>query len=428
MFTAALHAALPDGVPEWVHLVPAGTFSGRDGRGPYRLVAPEAVIAASMAGAPLPIDENHATDHAAASGIPSPARGWIDRLEARPDGIWGHVDWTPTGTALMAEKSYRGISPVFVHDKNGVVLRVLRAALTNTPNLDALATLHDLAALAALHAELTAEERDRLPAEMFAVPSKRELPLRDADHVRLAWDMLPRTQGLSPAERAHACEAILARARQLGIDTRDWDTAAHTHTQTGVDMDPTPLRAALGLPETADEAAVLAAVRANAAAVAAHQSQVATIAAAAGVAAATTEQLVTALQAQRAGAADSAALANQVVALQTQLQMIQADTARQRATAFVDAAIRAGKPIVPLRDRYIARHAADPEGVEGEINALPSINAGGLAAHAARAVADDEDPLTDTDVLVAKQMGLEPKAFAQHKRRMRLARENGGTV
>lgn len=146
--TAALHAALPapppdGGAPTWVHLVPAGTFRGTDGRGPYTVANAAALIAASLPeGQRLPIDENHATDHGAASGVPAPARGWIVALEARADGVWGQVEWTPTGAALLAERAYRGISPVFVHTKGGEVRRLLRAALTNAPNLAQLATLH----------------------------------------------------------------------------------------------------------------------------------------------------------------------------------------------------------------------------------------------------------------------------------------------
>jgi hypothetical protein len=38
-------------------------------------------------------------------------------------------------------------------------------------------------------AKLTKEERDKLPAEHFALPDKRELPIHDETHTGLAWDM-----------------------------------------------------------------------------------------------------------------------------------------------------------------------------------------------------------------------------------------------
>ena len=151
---ASLHTLLPgaagDAPPEWIHVLPAGTFSGTDGRGPYKLGDPAAVIAASMALGRLPIDENHATDLAAPAGRPSPAKGWIVALKMRePDaqgqggGIWAQIEWNEAGRALMADRAYRAFSPVFEHDgKTGEVGRLLRAALTNTPNLTQLATLH----------------------------------------------------------------------------------------------------------------------------------------------------------------------------------------------------------------------------------------------------------------------------------------------
>lgn len=70
---------------------------------------------------------------------------------------------------------------------------------------------------------LSKEERDALPAEHFAVPGKRKLPINDETHTRLAFDMVDRTQGLSDAERKEARTRILRRAKELGIDTSDWD-------------------------------------------------------------------------------------------------------------------------------------------------------------------------------------------------------------
>ncbi|MGZ7173894.1 DUF6582 domain-containing protein [Burkholderia gladioli] len=69
---------------------------------------------------------------------------------------------------------------------------------------------------------LSKEERDKLPADQFAVPGKRKLPIHDATHTRLAWDMVDRTQGLSDTERREARDNIRRRAKELGIDTTGW--------------------------------------------------------------------------------------------------------------------------------------------------------------------------------------------------------------
>lgn len=142
--TASFHMVLPDTgtAPEWVHLLPAGAFRGRDGRGPYTVDAAAVARDSLQAGDKLPLDENHATDFALKTGQPSPARGWIVEMQARADGVWGRVEWTTDGGAMVSGHAYRGLSPVFTHEeRGGRVLRILRASLTNAPNLD-LTSLH----------------------------------------------------------------------------------------------------------------------------------------------------------------------------------------------------------------------------------------------------------------------------------------------
>lgn len=124
--------------PEWIELLPAGIFTGRDGRGPFRLSDPDAVIAATdglRMNAGLPIDYDHATDFAAPVGRPAPAAGWIRAMEARNGELWGRVEWTCHGAAAVVTHEYRYISPVFEYAQDGEVQRLLRAALTNNPNL-----------------------------------------------------------------------------------------------------------------------------------------------------------------------------------------------------------------------------------------------------------------------------------------------------
>jgi phage I-like protein len=124
--------------PEWIELIPAGEFRGRDGRGPYRLNDPEGVIEATRAmqmDAGQPIDYDHATDLGAPAGRPAPAAGWIKELGVRAGALWGRVEWTRHGAAALATREYRYVSPVFEHDEKGAVVRLVRAALTNNPNL-----------------------------------------------------------------------------------------------------------------------------------------------------------------------------------------------------------------------------------------------------------------------------------------------------
>lgn len=142
----ALPEAAEGSVPDWVQLTPTlqGEIATFDGRGPFQIKDAAAVIAASMA---LPrgilIDENHATDHAAPIGHEAPARGWIKEMEARPDGIWGRVEWTKAGRELVADKAYRGISPAMTLHPDKKTLRLIpRASLVNLPNLRGMTALH----------------------------------------------------------------------------------------------------------------------------------------------------------------------------------------------------------------------------------------------------------------------------------------------
>ena len=125
--------------PEWIELLPAGVFYGRDGRGPFRLNDPAAVIASTIStqmNAGLPIDYDHATDFGAPEGRPAPAAGWIRELEVRGGALWGRVEWTARAADSIVAREYRYVSPVFQFDPNdGAVTRLLRAGLTNNPNL-----------------------------------------------------------------------------------------------------------------------------------------------------------------------------------------------------------------------------------------------------------------------------------------------------
>jgi len=146
-FSLALATAQADtGNPreQWIHLLPAGTFTARDGRGPWSVPNLAAVIDASrrFAGTRLiPVDYEHQTDLSAKNGQPAPAAGWIKGLQARTDGIWGLVEWTDQALAHLNAKAYRYLSPVFNHTPHGEVTRILRAALTNNPALDQLTAL-----------------------------------------------------------------------------------------------------------------------------------------------------------------------------------------------------------------------------------------------------------------------------------------------
>lgn len=131
-------------VPDWIHLIPSGTFTGEDGRGPYTLSDVTGVIARSLpaGGRPIPLDYNHAAHHAATTGGPAPAAGWITQLEGRENGLWGKVEWTANGRKAVAAREYRFISPSLRTDPDKHVTAIVSAALCNMPNFGELTHLN----------------------------------------------------------------------------------------------------------------------------------------------------------------------------------------------------------------------------------------------------------------------------------------------
>lgn len=140
--------------PQWVQLLPAGTFNGHasQGKGPWTNAAPDAVIAASKV--PFAVDYDHDTD----LGRGSRAAAWIEELKSSgpngEPGIWGRVAWTDAGGKAVAGHDYRYLSPVFFYDDKGVVTQIVRAALTNNPALLQLKALASQATETVLNEDL----------------------------------------------------------------------------------------------------------------------------------------------------------------------------------------------------------------------------------------------------------------------------------
>lgn len=179
------------------------------------------------------------------------------------------------------------------------------------------------------------------------------------------------------------------------------------------------LRTALGLAEDADEAAVLDAISklkdGNAAAL---QSQLAPIVKAAGLKAdAKVDDVVTtvtALAAAKATGADAqvTALQSELAAVTTKFNDLSGTIAKERATAFVDGAIKAGRVgVKAMREHYIAMHAQDAARVEKEISALPILGADHRVINPTPPK-DGEVSLNAEQKQTAKMLGIAEKDYA----------------
>lgn len=142
----ALNFALTDGdtLPERLELIPAGAFSGLDGRS-WNNPFPESVIERTRAvGRDIPVDIEHATELKGPKGEAAPAQGWVRLadLEVIDGAIWGKVEWNNSGRALLDDKAYRYYSPAFLFDDDGEVRSIKSVGLTNTQNLSQLPALN----------------------------------------------------------------------------------------------------------------------------------------------------------------------------------------------------------------------------------------------------------------------------------------------
>jgi phage I-like protein len=230
----------------------------------------------------------------------------------------------------MQEKAYRFISPVFTHDVAGNVTGLLRASLTNTPNLRGMAALHQ----AETNMDLLAQLR-----KLLGLPD-------DATEAAV----IEKITALTAPPDATATAASLA-----------------------------PIATALGLATGADATAIASAVTTLK-----TSTSLATIAKAAGL---KEDADVTAIASAVTTLASSSSSTNQqIVALQSELRDMAgklnqsiATTAKDRATAYVDGEIAKGRVGVKARrDHYIAMHAVDPARVEMEISGLPCVGPGNI--------------------------------------------------
>lgn len=176
---------------------------------------------------------------------------------------------------------------------------------------------------------------------------------------------------------------------------------------------------ALGLDSAADDAAIMAALKAKfegkkEEGETALQSALDPIAQAAGLAVGSSAAaiLVGVQQLATGGGRDEVitALQSELAGVTNQLNTLQNDGKRLAAIRFVDGAIAAQRVgIKPMRDRYITMHMADPEGTQELINAMPCLTPTGTR-HVP--LADRKaGELNEADTSVIALMGLDPEDY-----------------
>lgn len=241
---ALLSASLRLSAAQDVQLLPAGRFSGRDGRpgpGKHWVLddATGARIAAQLTATSARVrflfDIDHQTLRAEANGQPAPAAGWATRFEwRRGQGLYAlNVTWTDQARAWIESGQYAYISPVITFDDAGRVTGVLMAAITNYPAL---------LGMDPLGIELSA----RLSALSSTLPPHpQETP--DMNLLEQLLLLLGLAAGTTEAAALSAVAALKAQAETPPAKPAPVSAA---------------IAEALGVPASADEAAALSALAA----------------------------------------------------------------------------------------------------------------------------------------------------------------------
>ncbi|WP_167484083.1 phage protease [Mesorhizobium tamadayense] len=359
--STALTSADADG-DKWVQLVPAGTFSGRAGGGPWTTgdrASMETIVANTRqyAGSTdLVIDYDHQAVFGAVPGVGGTARaaGWIKELQARDDGIWGRVQWTAAASAAIKASEYRYLSPVFFHDKtSGRVLAIRMAGLTNTPNLDLVA----VAASALLpNNNPTGDNMDKILSALGLAKGTNE-------------------DGVVAAINAHLTSS-------------------------------TAIARAAGLTEAAKPEDVVTAINS----IVADRAK---FAQAAGLtAAAKSDEIVTAVQSAVAGAKPDPTKfvpIEQVTALQNDVKELQKTLTADKAEEAVNSAIKEGKLAPALKDWGLDLYKADPKKFETFAGSAPVLTTPQLKTPKKDGTA--AEALTEAQLAVCSQLGIKPEDF-----------------
>ena len=352
----------------WVMVMPAGTFTGRDGRGPFTAgdkAAMQKIIDRTLAhfgGTEVMIDYDHHWFFAARPGVGGTGRaaGWIKQFEAREDGIYGRREWTPAAKARIEAGEYRYLSPLFTSSKaTGQVGRIESVALINTPNLD-------LTAFAARADELSPEEDEDMKTIAKA------LGLEDS------------------AGEAAILAAITAFSAGLG-----------------------KVAAAVGLKAGAKPDDIVTAVTAFAA-------DRGKIAVAAGLKAdAKTDEIVTAMSA-KAGDVDASQFVpmSMFTELQGQMKTLQETGASEKADQAVAEAMSAGKITPANKDWALNYFKKDPAGFNAFVGNAPRLTGQQLAKTPPEA---GKPALTDADEQVMAAMGISREAYVASKQSLETA-------
>jgi len=173
-------------LPAWILLLPAGRVELVDRPDPLQL-DPESLAGLVRAFRSRGVDLVIDYEHQSLQGRQAPAAGWIKDLEARADGLWARVEWTPQAQEYLRNREYRYFSPVLQLDpETRKPQALLQVGLTNVPAIKRLPPL------------VAKWEAGAPPGEKEAVAVPRQVPKEAKTRKGGEVDKLKLIMGLPP--------------------------------------------------------------------------------------------------------------------------------------------------------------------------------------------------------------------------------------
>jgi hypothetical protein len=144
----------------WYQLAPLGDFPHARGVQKFDQVAMENIVRGferdrkrlgkRFVGAPVYVGHPD-VPHRRAEFTDTKAYGWVQQLEPRGDGLWGRVEWGPSGQQLVENKHYKFFSPYWGAEEIGQInskkllrpVELVSVGLTNEPNIPVLPLAND---------------------------------------------------------------------------------------------------------------------------------------------------------------------------------------------------------------------------------------------------------------------------------------------
>lgn len=165
----------------WYHLVPLGEYPHAE-TGLVQVIDGPAIDgmlnrfnqeAASPTFAGKLVDQDHFSYD---TDKPSESFGWVKKMDKRPDGLWGQIDFSDIGEAAVKNRRYKFVSPVFwpadtIEKLGGNKVRPTRIdsfGLTNNPNFKGMTPFTNRAGT-----DVSAEAQTKTPSQKMKTVAQR---------------------------------------------------------------------------------------------------------------------------------------------------------------------------------------------------------------------------------------------------------------